>query len=121
MKKLSFPSLLVAFLFALILHTISCTKEYSYEGTPMAVYNLTDLEDRCTDAVVNGNYIAGAPLDSSHYVYITANVTKAGDYTIQTNVINGISFMAAGNFPDTGSHTVILKATGKPDSTGVFK
>jgi len=121
MKKFSFPSLLVALLFTLILDTISCTKEYSYEGKPMAVYNLTDVEDRCIDAVVKGNYVAGATLDSSHYVYITANVTKAGNYTIQTNVVNGISFMAVGNFPDTGSHTVILKATGKPDSTGVFK
>ncbi|MEO8710732.1 MAG: hypothetical protein ABI405_01350 [Parafilimonas sp.] len=106
----------------LIILTIStCTREYSYEGGPGAVYNLTGSPDECVNAIINGNYAVEIPVDSLNNVQVTAAVTTAGNYTISTNAIDGITFSASGNFPDTGFYTIILKASGIPASAGSFQ
>ena len=112
----------VTVLSLLIILTIStCKKEYSYEGGPGAVYNLTGSPDECVNAIINGNYAADIPVDSLNNVQVTAEVTTAGNYTISTNTIDGITFSASGVFSDTGFYTITLKASGTPDSAGIYQ
>lgn len=121
MKKifLFFASVTFLFLFFLLIST--CTKEYSYEGGPLAAYTLIGSPDECTNAIINGSYAVGIALDSSDNVQVMAEVITAGNYTISTNTIDGITFSASGSFPDTGLHTITLTASGTPDSAGTYQ
>jgi hypothetical protein len=102
------------------LFTVTCNKEYSYEGSPPAVFSLLGTPNECTNFKVNGNYYVGVAADTNNTVEVTANVTTTGSYSMVTNGVGGISFSAAGVFTDTGYQQVILKCNGTPDSVGVY-
>ncbi len=121
MKKFILFFTLLGFSVFIILVISTCKKEYSYEGGPLATYTLVGDPDECTNVIINGNYATSIPLDSTDYVQVTAHVTTAGNYTISTNTVNGITFSAAGNFSDTGFYDVILKASGTPGPEGVYQ
>jgi hypothetical protein len=102
------------------LFLVTCQKEYSYEGSPQAVYSLEGSPDVCTNFIVNGNYYNSVATDTNNTVEVTANVTTTGSYSMVTNTVGGISFSAAGVFTDTGYQQVTLKCGGTPDSTGTY-
>ena len=104
--------------FSLVL--ITCAKEYSYEGGPLAEYTIEGSPAACTPAILSGNYYEGVAADSTNYLRITVDVTLAGVYNIFTTPVNGISFSAKGNFTDTGKQVVTLACTGTPSSAGNF-
>ena len=106
-------------LFGIILFT-SCSREYSYEGGLQAKYLIQGSPANCLPAVLSGFYIAGTAADTGNTLQLKVNVTTAGYYTISTLPSDGISFTASGNFSDTGSTLVTLKASGTPDSAGNF-
>jgi hypothetical protein len=121
MKKfLLFFALFFSSVFIILLIS-TCTKEYSYEGGPLAAYTLVGEPDECANVIIHGNYATDIPLDSSNYVQVTAHVTLSGNYTISTNTVDGITFSASGNFPDTGFYDVTLKATGTPGAEGIYQ
>lgn len=70
----------------------------------------------CPAIGVYGNYVAGRILDSSHYLLLTVDVQKKGDYTIVADpeVNNGFSFVSQGHFNVTGSQTLKVPAQGAP-------
>jgi hypothetical protein len=78
--------------------------EYSMPGAPNA----------CTEALVNGNYINGTPLNSSNNIILKVNVKTIGNYVIRTLPINGISFADSGTFIKTGDQIVTLAGNGTP-------
>jgi len=68
----------------------------------------------CTNTIVHGNYWAGISLTSSEFVTIQVEVSAIGTYSITTNVINGYSFSASGEFSTSGTQTVNLAGSGTP-------
>lgn len=105
-------------LFSLLL--ITCAKEYSYEGGPLAKYTIEGSPTECAPTILSGNYYEGVAVDSSNNLQVTVNVTLAGSYNIFTIPVNGISFSSTGNFADTGKQVVTLACKGTPDSAGNF-
>jgi hypothetical protein len=119
MRKRFFVLHVIA-LFPVATFLITCAKEYSYEGGPLAQYTIEGSPTACTPVILSGNYIAGIDVDSSNYLQVTADVTIHGVYQISTIPVNGISFFASGKFTDTGKHLIKLACKGKPVSAGIF-
>ncbi|MBI1343623.1 MAG: hypothetical protein GC171_11870 [Terrimonas sp.] len=71
-------------------------------------------------ATVSGNYFAGTTLSNSENVSIRVYVTIVGNFTIATDMTNGITFSYTGTFTTTGSQNVLLSGTGTPLSPGSF-
>jgi hypothetical protein len=69
----------------------------------------------CTNAVINGNYTSGIALTNTNTTVISVNVTKIGDYSINTDTLNGIHFSASGTFASTGNQNVTLIGSGTPE------
>src|SRR5580765_648864 len=119
MRKL-FLLLPVIALFLATMFLITCAKEYSYEGGPLAQYTIEGSPAECAPAILSGNYFAGVAVDESNYLQITLDVTLPGFYMISTIPFDGISFSGSGNFADTGKQVIKLACAGTPDSSGSF-
>jgi hypothetical protein len=88
-------------------------------GTPNAVYTLGGAGATCTGAVASGTYMQGLVLTSSNTVSVNVSVSTAGQYTMNTNTVNGVSFSASGLFA-LGTTGVTLTGTGTPQAAGTF-
>jgi hypothetical protein len=102
----------------------TCTHAITVEPpVPPAVYTLDGTPNACTGVIVNGTYAATVAMAATNTATLKVNVTTAGTYTITTNTVNGISFNNTGVFTTTGAQTVVLTATGTPEtaSLSVFK
>ncbi len=119
MRRISFYLYAFTFFIMVILFT-SCKKEYSIEGGSQAQYSISGSPTKCVPAVLSGFYIKGKKTDVTNTVQINADVNFAGNYTIFTTPVDGISFTASGTFTDTGMHVVTLQCTGAPESAGTF-
>ncbi len=82
----------------------------------IASFTLAGSPNECTSAMVNGSYSPGVQLTNTNTVTITANVTSIGNYTINTDTLDGISFSASGTFTNTGIQTVALAGSGTPET-----
>jgi hypothetical protein len=51
---------------------------------------------------------------------VSVNIISPGNYTISTQQINGISFLASGTFTTTGIQSVQLNGSGTPIASGTF-
>lgn len=58
----------------------------------------------------------GIAMDEFNFVTLTVDVKAIGAYEIKTNVINGVSFSATGEFKKIGEQEVILKGNGAPEN-----
>lgn len=127
-KSLSLTHFLV---FLLLLGNIGCQKELSKDtlgsggaggggGTSSgsAQFSLVPSGSNCSDAVVSGNFEAGTALGSDAILTVTVNVTKTGDWTYTTSLVNGFVFAGAGNFTATGNQVITLQAGGTPQNAG---
>ena len=91
-------------------------KEISFgtgELLPPATYSIGG-GGSCSNSDINGTFWAGVTLTSSHYVTIQADVSVIGTYSVTTNIVNGYSFSAAGEFSTTGLQNINLTGTGTP-------
>jgi hypothetical protein len=107
-------------LFLMGIMVTSCKKEYSIEGGSQAKYIISGSPTTCAPAVVSGFYIEGKQADVTNTLQLNVDVTLAGNYTIFTTPVNGISFTSSGTFADTGMHVVTLQCTGTPTVAGTF-
>jgi hypothetical protein len=106
--------------FFIILGLFSCQKELSFEaGMPSRGSLSSDLSGECNPITVFGAYVADKNLTANDYIEVEVNVTQAGSYTLKTDIQNGYSFQASGNFENTGIQILQLKGSGKPLATGV--
>ncbi|MCL2651957.1 MAG: hypothetical protein FWD60_13180, partial [Candidatus Azobacteroides sp.] len=69
---------------------------------------------KCDDIIINGAYVKDSPLNSTNYLTVIVNVTRAGAYTIWATTDNGYGFNASGTFLNPGVQQVILQGQGKP-------
>lgn len=116
------------FAFLLLLANIGCQKELSKDtlgsggggGTisGSAQFSLVPSGSNCSDAVVSGNFEAGTALGSDAILTVTVNVTKTGDWSYTTSLVNGFVFAGAGNFTATGNQVITLQAGGTPVTAG---
>lgn len=70
----------------------------------------------CSAVEVKGTYIEQKELNSTHYLVVPINVTKAGSYTITGTTTNGYQFYVTGVAMDTGTATVMVPAQGTPQA-----
>jgi len=70
----------------------------------------------CNAIAVYGDYFNNSPLNSSNYITIPVNVTRAGYYTISIvpNPDNGYYFTTSGSFMTTGPVIVTIPGAGQP-------
>lgn len=68
----------------------------------------------CANTKANGTYVEGKTLNTSHYLTVTVNVTKKGNYTITGTTSNGYNFYGTGVFLSTGVQTVQVQGQGTP-------
>lgn len=104
----------------LVLLLVTCAKEYSYEGGPLATYVIEGTPAECAPIILSGDYSAGVAAGLNNYVQVTADVTVSGAYNIFTITVDGISFSSTGNFTDTGKQVVTLYCIGTPNAAGIF-
>jgi hypothetical protein len=102
----------------------ACQKEYSLElgkiTNTLAEGSLYDTATaNCLPSQVHGTYYTGVATGDTNYVAITVNVTAPGNYRIETDSVNGLSFFDSGYFSTTGYDTIRLKAFGKPVNVGL--
>ncbi|GAA4317807.1 hypothetical protein GCM10023184_01640 [Flaviaesturariibacter amylovorans] len=103
----------------LIAGVYSCQKEISVESGASAAFALQDEFGDCLGDTVAGSYYAGRALGDTNYLDLRVRVLTTGRYAINTDVQNGFSFRATGNFADTGLTTVRLRGTGTPTAEQV--
>jgi hypothetical protein len=104
---------------------LSCQKEISYElspgtsgsGTSSAVFLIAG---DCSSITIKGDYIAGAVVSLQEKIVVPINVTKTGDWSFSTGVINGLTFSGAGNISTVGLTEIVLTSNGKPDKEGQY-
>ncbi|MEP6614961.1 MAG: hypothetical protein ABJA57_00210 [Ginsengibacter sp.] len=87
-------------------------------GGTASTGNLGSAAGSCTPVVISGSYTKGIAMDSSNNILVQVNVTKAGNYNISTNLVNGVKFSSSGSFAITGMQNVLLQAVGIPANAG---
>lgn len=75
----------------------------------------------CTGYTLSGDYIQGTPLTNSNYIALQVYVAETGNFTIATNVVNGVQFSYTGTFTATGTQHVNLYGSGTPAASGIFQ
>ena len=98
----------------------SCQKEISgvILSKPSVGSLQKDATGNCLSSSVTGTFKKDEVLNAGNYVNVNVSVDSAGSYTITTDMVNGYSFKASGNFSSTGAQTVKLIASGKPIAAG---
>ena len=71
----------------------------------------------CAAATLAGTYTQGILLTASNTVTIPVNVTTAGTYSINSSVVNGVTFSGSGNLA-LGNQTIVLTGNGLPTNSG---
>lgn len=95
-----------------------CNFTVTVTGT--ADYSLIESAGNCTSFSIVGAYTVGKILTASNYAKVSVNIISPGNYTISTQQINGISFLASGTFTTTGIQSVQLNGSGTPIASGTF-
>lgn len=75
----------------------------------------------CSTITVNGKYAPNITMNQENTMVLKVNVQYIGDYKIETNNVNGVTFKATGTFVTTGEQEVILKAEGTPLAGGIHR
>jgi hypothetical protein len=88
--------------------------EVTAQQVQLAGYTLVGAPNACTNIQVVGEYMQGEQLNSGHTVAVNVNVTSPGDYSMHTDMQDGISFSAAGHFSNTGIQVVTMTGSGIP-------
>lgn len=90
---------------------------------PLATYVLESGGDSSNSCVyqVNGNYTVNKPVTASNTISIRVFATILGNFTVATDLINGLQFSYTGTFTTIGAQVILLSASGTPATVGTFK
>ncbi|MHC5310257.1 hypothetical protein ACYSNM_09395 [Myroides sp. LJL116] len=67
----------------------------------------------CNTIRVNGNYTVGGKFSQDNYIELDVDVDYPGEYNIQTDEINGVSFSGQGSFTGKGTQKIRLTPKGE--------
>ncbi len=100
--------------------TSSCSYPITFlaASPTSAVYTLVGAPGACGSFTPQGVYVVGTALTNANTVSVQVNVTTAGNYSITTNTVSGISFSASGTFSGTGTQSLLLTGAGTPTASG---
>lgn len=94
---------------------------FSYEVLVSQANSLIDYTVDCSPIQTHGTYVVGEAVGASHYLTVDVTVptgASGGNYMIETNEVNGLSFKGAGKFAADGKQTIQLLASGTPKAFG---
>ena len=95
-----------------------CTFQVQVVTPPPAVFTLTGA-GACQVPLVSGAYQVNGTLTTANTVTIHVDVTTPGAYTIKTNTVNGMMFIALGKFTAAGTNVAVeLSGVGKAETPG---
>src|SRR5205085_1272109 len=86
----------------------------------IAAFSLSGTPNSCSHAIASGSYKKATALTSQNQLSLEVNVTKTGAWNLSTDLVDGISFSAAGHFITTGIQSIILYGSGKPAQEGNY-
>lgn len=89
-------------------------------GNLNAVFTMSGAGGSCANFSTAGTYTSGTPMNGSNTATVDAIVTGTGIYTVSSNTVNGVTFVASGSFTQTGTRAVTLTAIGTPADAGTF-
>lgn len=94
----------------------SCAFQVEVTGQQVinADYTLAGAPNSCTNTIVQGDYIENKPLTNGNTIIINVHVNSPGNYSIKTDVQDGISFSASGYFNQVGDQQVTMAGNGTP-------
>ena len=75
----------------------------------------------CQSVTTYGTFAPGVSMNAVNRMMVTVDVQYPGDYTITTNLVNGVKFEGTGTFTTTGSQSVVLWASGTPIDGGTHR
>ncbi|HET6766450.1 MAG TPA: hypothetical protein VFH08_03590 [Chitinophagaceae bacterium] len=110
-------------LFTLRTANSACTFKLTVvNDEPLAIYVLESGPGNPNSCLqtISGNYHANMALSNSNSITIRVYVIYRGNFTIATNVVNGMIFSSTGRFTTIGSQDVILYGNGIPLSRGTY-
>ena len=89
---------------------------------PLAVYVLESGFGNPNPCIqtVSGTYSVNTPLSNSNTVSVRVYVVYLGNFTIATNIVNGMMFSYTGRFTTIGAQDVTLSGSGMPASRGTY-
>ncbi|HMT95243.1 MAG TPA: hypothetical protein PKC62_01035 [Ferruginibacter sp.] len=89
-------------------------------GNLNAVFTMGGAGGSCANFSTAGTYTSGTAMNGSNTATVDAIVTGTGIYTVSSNTVNGVTFVASGSFTQTGTRAVTLTAIGTPAAAGTF-
>lgn len=104
---------------------VGCSKELSTETGARPPGNnaegiLEGTPGACANIELHGVYGQRLDSDTSHYILVDLNFSRAGDYIIHTDTVNGVFFADTGSVAVTGIAQLKLQAFGTPLNPGSF-
>ena len=113
----------ILFSFLFLLFFISCQKELHFDELPASEGTLkTDSAGiNCLPMTIQGRYKVDSALGNGNYIEVNVNVTKTGDYSIQSPSSDGFYFVGTGTFSTTGIKTVRIYGFGMPTTAGLHQ
>ncbi len=90
-------------------------------GGTTAIFTFPNTGAACTGATQTNNFFATLPTNpSTHFITLLVNVSQAGTYSLNTTLLNGLTFTGTGSFAATGNgQPLILRASGTPTASGL--
>ena len=89
-------------------------------GNLNATFTMAGAGSACANFSTSGTFTPGTPMNGTNTATVDAIVTGTGIYTVASNTVNGVTFVASGNFTQTGTRAVTLTAIGTPAAAGTF-
>jgi hypothetical protein len=105
--------------FTVRLNASLCSMVIPVSEGSAASFSFVGAPNRCTGAVVTGQYMKGVPLTSANTATVQVFVTTIGSFSFSSNFVNGCQFSASGYLSDYGNQTITLGGVGTPVDVGV--
>jgi hypothetical protein len=123
LQGFSTPSIPGNFYFSSSTGNASCSFKLSVANPePVATYVIESIggtQPVCVYTLA-GTYNTNVALNNTNTVTIRVYVTVVGNFTISTNIVDGIKFSYTGTFANTGVQFVTLQGSGTPAAAGTF-
>src|SRR5207248_1144442 len=105
--------------FTVRLNASTCSVAIPVVEGDIGSFSFLGAPDKCTGALVSGDYVKGVQLTSLNTATVKVYVTSPGYFSFSSNLVNGYQFSGSGYLPDYGNQTIILTASGSPANAGV--